>query len=210
VVLGWPPVLLLLLSVVGGRWSGRSGDVVDFSTLPFRGDAPWRIKEELGRSGPLVSVLDRVDFFFCPSLVFVGADDGVSGRVLERFGYQLGRPGWCVVTTLSGGLHPLLGSLYTGVLGLKLCEVSGLFNTGEGIASGHPDRPARSTVSQHVGFSDMILWVPLENLKLLRREGGRLQGVSSGRRRRERPGASYKDLFVIFIFSKGVFVSCMM
>jgi hypothetical protein len=166
VVLGWPPVLLLLLSVVGGRWSGRSGDVVDFSTLPFRGDAPWRIKEELGRSGPLVSVLDRVDFFFCPSLVFVGADDGVSGRVLERFGYQLGRPGWCVVTTLSGGLHPLLGSLYTGVLGLKLCEVSGLFNTGEGMASGHPNRPARSTVSQHVGFSDMILWVPLENFEV--------------------------------------------
>jgi hypothetical protein len=60
-VLGWLPVLLLLLSVVDGScgsWSGRSGDVVDFSALPFHGDAPWRIKEELGRSGPLVSVLD--------------------------------------------------------------------------------------------------------------------------------------------------------
>jgi hypothetical protein len=159
-------VLLLLLSVAGGSWSGRSGDVVDFSALPFRSDAPWRIKEELGRSGPLVSVLDLVSFFFCPSLVFIGADDGVSGGVLGRFGYQHGRPGWCVVTTLSSGLHPLLGSLYTGVLGLKLCEVSDLFNTGEGMAFGHPDRPTRSTVSRHVGFSDMLLWVPLENFEV--------------------------------------------
>ena len=67
----WPPMLLLLLSAVRGCRSGRSADVVGESAAPSFGEATRRIKKELGRSG-LLSDLDLVGFFFCPSLVFIG------------------------------------------------------------------------------------------------------------------------------------------
>jgi hypothetical protein len=86
------------------------------------------------------------------------------------------------------------------VLGLKLCEVSGLFNTSEGMASGHPDRPARSTVSRHVGFSDMLLWVPLENFEVA--SSGRW--LASGRLFRpaaaRTTGSFLQGLVCIFLF----------
>ena len=112
----WPPVLLLLLSTVGGCRSGRSADVVGESAAPSFGEATRRIKKELGTSGLLTNP-DPVGFFFCLSLVFVGVGPT---EFLGMLVYQLGRSGWFLDPTYSGGMHPLLGVLYTSVLGLML------------------------------------------------------------------------------------------
>ena len=65
---GWLLLLLLLLSAVGGCWGGGFGDVVGESAAPGSGEASWRIKEELGRSGLRVSFPDLVGFFVCRSV----------------------------------------------------------------------------------------------------------------------------------------------
>jgi hypothetical protein len=133
----------------------KSGDCVvagdGFARLPlcFR-----RIKEELGRSG-LVTALDLVEFFCCPFFVFVGVSTGVSGGALGRFVYQLERSGWFLVPTYSGGLHPLLGVLYTGMLGW-CCS-------WRQIPSTHLAWPVCSMTTRHVGFPNMLLFVPLQN-----------------------------------------------
>ena len=71
--LRWLPVLLLSLSVVGGCRGRRFGDDVGESATPSFGDASWRIKEELGGFGLVLSVPDPDRFLYCPSLVLVGA-----------------------------------------------------------------------------------------------------------------------------------------
>jgi hypothetical protein len=55
-------------------------------------------------------------FPFAPSLDFVG-----TGDIFERYGYQLGKPGWALTTTFSGGLLPLWGLLFAGVLAASAC-----------------------------------------------------------------------------------------
>ena len=70
---GWLLLLLLLLSAVGGCWGGGFGDVVGESAAPGSGEASWRIKEELGRSGLRVSFPDLVGFFVCRSLPMAGS-----------------------------------------------------------------------------------------------------------------------------------------
>jgi hypothetical protein len=122
-----------------------------------------RIKEELGRSGFVISP-DLVGFFCYPSFVFVGGTD-VSGGALGRFAYQLERSGWFLVPTYSGGLHPLLGVLYTGVLGLVLFVASDPFYTDEEMVVGHLAWPVRSMTTRHVGFPDVLLLVPLQNIE---------------------------------------------
>ena len=141
----WPLVLLLLLNVVEG----------------CSGEATRRIKKELGRSG-LLSDPDPVGFFFCPSLVFVGV--GLA-EFLGMLVYQLGRSGWFLDPTYSGGLHPLLGVLYTGVLGLMLFVASDPFYTSKEMVVVQLARPVRSTTTRHVGFSDVLLLVPLQNFE---------------------------------------------
>jgi hypothetical protein len=99
--------------------------------------------EELGRSG-FVTALDLVEFFCCPFFVFVGVSTGVSGGALGRFVYQLERSGWFLVSTYYGGLHPLLGVLYTGVLELALFVASDPFYTSEEMVVGHLAWPVHS------------------------------------------------------------------
>jgi len=70
---GWLLLLLLLLSAVGGCWGGGFGDVVGESAAPGSGEASWRIKEELGRSGLRVSFPDLVGFFICRSVPMAGS-----------------------------------------------------------------------------------------------------------------------------------------
>jgi hypothetical protein len=53
-------------------------------------------------------------------------------------------------------------------------------------------------------------WCHSKTVKLLRREGSRLLGVSSGRRWQEWTRFPYKDLCVILFSFKGVFARCMM
>jgi len=122
--------------------------------------------------------------------------------------YQLGRSGWFLDPTYSGGLHPLMGVLYTDVLGLMLFVASDPFYTGEALAI-----LLGLFVQRLHGMLVFLMcysWCHYKTLKLLHREGGRLLGVSSGRRRRERQRVPYKDLFVILFSFKGVFVSCAM
>ena len=109
--LRWLPVLLLSLSVVGGCRGRRFGDDVGESATPSFGDALWRIKEELGGFGLVVSVPDPDRFFYCPSLVLVGAGAGVYGGDLWRFVYQIEKSGWCLDPTFSGGFASLFGCL---------------------------------------------------------------------------------------------------
>jgi len=66
-----------------------------------------------------VNVPDHVRFFFYPSLIFVGI--GLA-EFLGMLVYQLGRLGWLLDPTYSGGLHLLLGVLYTNVLRLMLLK----------------------------------------------------------------------------------------
>jgi hypothetical protein len=101
----------------------------------------WRIKEELGRSR-FVTALDLVRFFCCPSFVFIGVGTIVSGGALERFVYRLERLGWFLVPTYSGGLHPLLGVIYTGMLGLVMFVASDPFYTDKEMVVGHLAWPA--------------------------------------------------------------------
>ena len=158
-------MLLLSLSVVGGCRGRRFGDDVGESATPSFGDALWRIKEELGGFGFVVSVPDPDRFFYCPSLVLVSAGAGVYDGELWRFVYQLGRPGWCLDPTLSGGLHPLLGVLFSGVVGWMRSVASVPFFTGEVMADGHLAWPARSSSIRHVSFPDMLLLVPFQNFE---------------------------------------------
>jgi len=69
----WLLLLLLLLSTVGGCWGGGFGDVVGESAAPGSGEASWRIKEELGRSGLRVSFPDLAGFFVCRSVPMAGS-----------------------------------------------------------------------------------------------------------------------------------------
>ena len=92
----------VLLSAVGGGWGGGFGHVVGESAAPSSGEALWRIKDELGLSGPLVSFPDPGGFFLCPSLGSVDVDACFSGGGLWRFGYHLGRSGRCVDPSFSG------------------------------------------------------------------------------------------------------------
>ncbi|OQU84992.1 hypothetical protein SORBI_3004G154466 [Sorghum bicolor] len=78
---------------------------------------------------------------------------------------KLGRSGWLLDPTYSGGLHLLLGVLYTGVLWLILFIVSGLFYTGEEMVVDHLARPIRSTTTRHVGFPDVLSLMPLQNFE---------------------------------------------
>jgi hypothetical protein len=141
----------------------KSGDYVvagdGFARLPL---CFWRIKEELGRSG-FVTAPDLIGFFCCLSFVFVCGTD-VSGGALGRFVY-LERSGWFLVSTYSGGLHPLLGVLYTGVLRLVLFVALDPFYTGKEMVVGHLAWPVRSMTTRHVGFPDMLLLVPLQNFE---------------------------------------------
>ncbi|TVU23298.1 hypothetical protein EJB05_25654, partial [Eragrostis curvula] len=86
--------------------------------------------------------------FFCPSLSFfgIGTGDGVlSGEAVGRsMLYRPGRSGWFLDPTSSGGLHPLLGVLCSGELGLMLAA-SDPFYTGEAMVFDHLVRPARSS-----------------------------------------------------------------
>ena len=98
-VLRWLPVLLLLWSGVGEGGCGGSGGVGTRASSS-RG-VLWRIKWDLVGSGGLRGALVLDVFPFVPSLDFVGAGD-----IFERYGYQLGKPGWIPTTTFSGGLLP--------------------------------------------------------------------------------------------------------
>ena len=151
----------VLRGAVGCSWGGRFGGGVDESAASSSGEAPWRIMEELGGSGLRVPV--SVGLFFCSLFVFVGAGDGVYGEGRWRYVYQLGRPGWCLDPTLSGGLHPLPGVLFSGVVGWMWSVASVPFFTGEVMADGHLAWPARSSSIRHVGFPDMLLLVPFLN-----------------------------------------------
>lgn len=131
--------------------------------LPSAKLLSWRIKDELDSSRFRVSTPVLVGLFFCPSLVFVGVGPA---KFLGMLVCQFGRPGWFLGPTFSGGLHPLLGVLYTDVLGLILFVVSDSFYTGEEMAVGHLARPVRSTSTRHVGFPDMLLLVPLQNCEV--------------------------------------------
>ena len=159
----------------------------------------------LGGSG--LRVPGYVGIFFCSLFVFVGAGDGVYGEGRWRYVYQLGRPGWCLDPTLSGGLHPLLGVLFSGVVGWMRLVASVPFFTGEVMADGHLAWPAHSSSIRHVGFPDMLLLVPFLN------SAASSSGGWSSPRHLPRPpatratGCSYKDLFVISFSLKGVFVS---
>jgi hypothetical protein len=139
----------MLISVVGGCRSGRSADVVGVSAPPSFGDASWRLKVELGGSG-FLCVLDLVVFFLSPSLIFIGV---CLVKLLGMFVYQLGRSGCLLDPIVSGGLHLLLGVLFTGVLGFMLLVASDLFDTGEVMVVGHLARPVRSTFTRHCWIS---------------------------------------------------------
>ena len=99
-VLRWLPVLLLLWSGVGEGGCGGSGGVGETRASSSRG-VRWRIKWDLVGSGGLRGALVLGVFPFAPSLDFVG-----TGDIFERYGYQLGKPGWIPTTTFSGGLLP--------------------------------------------------------------------------------------------------------
>ena len=195
----------VLRGAVGCSWGGRFGGGVDESAASSSGEAPWRIMVVFGGSGLRVPV--HVGLFFCSLFVFVGAGDGVYGEGRWRYVYQLGRPGWCLDPTLSGGLHPLLGVLFSGVVGWMRSVASVPFFTGEVMADGHLAWPARSSSIRHVGFPDMLLLMPFLN------SAASSSGGWSAPRHLPRPpatratGAPYKDLFVISFSLKGVFVS---
>jgi hypothetical protein len=89
-------------------------------------------------------------FFLSPSLIFIGV---CLVKLLGMFVYQLGRSGCLLDPIVSGGLHLLLGVLFTGVLGFMLLVASDLFDTGEVMVVGHLARPVRSTFTRHCWIS---------------------------------------------------------
>ena len=107
-----------------------------------------------------------------------------------------------LLSHLSGGLHPLLGVLLVGVLKLMRRGVRLLHHRRS-----DGSRPFFSTCT----FSDLLACWSLRRASLgassnfvaASWDGGRLQVVSSGRRRAERPGSSYKDVCGFFSFIKG-------
>jgi hypothetical protein len=131
-----------------------------------------------------VGALDLVGLSFCPSLVSigVGTDDGLSGGNLGRYVYQLVELGWFLAPTSSGDLLPLLGVLSSGKLGLLVDEAPDSLFSGDVVAAGHLAQPGHSTITKHVGVSDVLHLVALKPLMFFRREGGRLQGSYSDRR----------------------------
>ena len=95
----------------------------------------------------------------------VGWEFFCSGSAMMDRVYQLEKLGWCLDPTFSGGLHPLLGVFFSGVLGLTLPVASVPFFTGEEMAFGCLPRPAHSSTSWHVGFPNVLLRVPLQNFE---------------------------------------------
>ena len=53
-------------------------------------------------------------FPYGPSLDFVD-----TGDIFERYVYQLGKSGWALTTTFSGGFLPLWGLLFAGALAVS-------------------------------------------------------------------------------------------
>ena len=88
-----------------------------------------------------------------------------SGSAMTDRVYQLEKLGWCLDPTFSGGLHPLLGVFFSGVLGLTLPAASVTFFAGEEMAYGHLPRPAHSSTSRHAGFPNVLLSVPFQNFE---------------------------------------------
>jgi hypothetical protein len=140
VLLGWPPVLLLLWSGVG--WSGcdgSSGGAGESAAISF-GEALWGIKEGLvgfaSRRAFLLS-LPRLRWwqFWCLRRAWeVCLPTCAAGLVLDP--------------TSFGGLLPLLGVLASGEMGVLAptlwCQIS--ISSSEVMATGHLQQPGRSVV----------------------------------------------------------------
>lgn len=140
----------------GGADDGGDGSLIT---------AAWRlIRCELVGSGVLVGALDLVGLSFCPSLVSVGAgtDDGISGGNLGRYIYQLVELGWFLVPTSSCGLLPLLGVSSFVEPGLLVDEAPNSLFSGDVVAAGHLAQPGRSTITKHIGVSDVLHLVALK------------------------------------------------
>ena len=132
-------------------------------------------------------------------LAFVVVGDS-SGRYVDQLDEMLG---WASVTTFSGGFWSPSGFVVVrcagdsgtcGVrfLGIRRCYSAGLFS----VKKASRVRQQSSTCCTR--------WQ--QKIVGLRRRGGRLQAVSSGRRWRGKPGV-YKNWTVIFFSFKGVLVS---
>jgi len=111
--------------------------------------------------------------------------------------------GWLLVPT-SGGSVPFRDSSSLGDLGfLEVLGASDPSLPDDAMVSGHHLQPIRSAFVVHVG-SDVLLKTA-SKIHVLRQGGGRLQAGSSGRRWRRQPGV-YKNLNVISLSFKDVFV----
>ena len=206
----WPPAVLLLWSVVGGCGGGRFGIGFVKAEASSSGHSPWRIRCEFVESGALVGAPDLGgSSTVLPSSPSVSASvmlDSPAGSSGGKF-YQLVESGWSSSPTFSGGFFSLRSVSSSGDLGPSTVVASDCRFSGDVMPVSHLVRPARSTSKMCVGVAGVLFWVPLKIFFFLRREDGRLQRDCSGRRRRAQPGEACKDLVVIFLFLKGVFVS---
>jgi len=157
-------------------------------------------------SGDSLEALDLIGEFFCPSFIFFGdgtGEDALSDEVLGRYGYHY--------TEESGrwfAFPPFwwFASLF-GCSSCRRVEVDAAWRQT-------PTSPAKrwpSAIFSACTFSDLLACWSLRRASLgassnfvaASWDGGRLQVVSSGRRRAERSGSSYKDVCGFFSFIKG-------
>jgi hypothetical protein len=75
--------------------------------------------------------------------------------------------GWFLAPTSSSGLLPLLGVSSSGKLGLLVDEVPDSLFSGDVVAAGHLAQPGRSTITKHVGVSDVLHLVALKTSDVL-------------------------------------------
>jgi hypothetical protein len=115
--------------------------------------------------------------------------------------YQPGKPDWSLDPTSRG------------FLSLHGVSESGKFGQSTFVASPAMRWPLAILLGLHVQRVKCAPVLPVcrsgcrSKTMFLRREDGRLQRDCLGRRRRGPPGEACKDVIVIFMFVKGVFVS---
>jgi hypothetical protein len=127
---------------------------------------------------------------------------GSSDEDIGRYVYQLKMSGWASFPTFFGGFASPWGSSFVGELGALMCSVRFL-NSDDGMVSSHFFSRGVQRVESK-SFSTSYTRRHKKSL-FLRRRGGRLQAVFSGRRWRGRPRV-YKNCVVIFISVRGVLV----